>query len=61
MEGRHSFTQEDCGRGGGGWVGRVWGSGVGSDNMERVKVCKLLLVSSETKQIYTAVWDDSIV
>ena len=50
-----------AGMGVGGWVGRVWGSGVGSDNMERVKVCKLLLVSSETKQIYTAVWDDSIV
>ena len=39
--------------------GMGWAELGGSDNRERVKVCKLLLVFSETKQIYTAVWDDS--
>lgn len=39
--------------------GKGWAELGGSDNRERVKVCKLLLVFSETKQIYTAVWDDS--
>lgn len=39
--------------GGKGWSWEVLTIG------ERVKVCKLLLVFSETKQIYTAVWDDS--
>lgn len=59
--GRKAFIHSGRLRQGWGWGAAGW-EGLelgGSDNRERVKVCKLLLVFSETKQIYTAVWDDS--